>query len=120
MKHIKTFEGLNTGRSPREILDIFSDVFIGLEDMGGWLGYDNGKGFSNIDHHGPICVDDPGRNEFGQIRIYYKGDNLDNPKEFYLYLKDNLYRLIERFEKLSNHKVIGLKGYVSFQSKGIR
>jgi hypothetical protein len=105
MIYLKTFEGLDS-KTPREIVNLFNDVFMKLEDMGGELGYassnypDYYSGFVSMDSTGPIYV-----NKYGEIHINFGCFHAVNKHEIYLYLKNNLDSLIERFKKLYNCKV---------------
>jgi type I site-specific restriction-modification system R (restriction) subunit len=117
---IKEFKLFNSKKDPREVVRMFSDIFVELEDQGGWLSYvsDNHQ-LVNIESENPIKV------EKDNIYIEFKSKldstheqrEADNQNKLYLYIKSNLNILIDRFENSSKCKITKANGSISLVAK---
>lgn len=118
IKEFILFKTQKSIKTPREILNIFSDIFVELEDMGGWLSFASNQRLYNIESENEIEV------KGDKIVIEFKS-KLDSygekrlsaeQNEVYLFLKSNLDNLIERFEKNSGCRVSKIGGSVDIIS----
>jgi hypothetical protein len=138
MKHLRKFEGFfnfkKDKKDPIDVVNLFADIFVDVEDMGGWLSYSTKEHrLVSIDSGLPIYIGNGNEVyiefkslvQLSDVRQIIAGgydmrESYDQ-NETYLYLKNNLDSLIERFEKLSGNKVSKLSGDIcmKYQSAGI-
>jgi hypothetical protein len=132
MKHLRKFEGFfnfkKDKKDPIDVVNLFADIFVDVEDMGGWLSYSTkDHRLVSIDSGLPIYIGN-GNEVYIEFKslvqlsdVSYDMRESYDQNETYLYLKNNLDSLIERFEKLSGNKVSKLSGDIcmKYQSAGI-
>jgi len=128
MKHLKIFEewlGFSKiTKTPREIINIFSDVFTDLDDMGAWISYVGISGFHQS-HHRLFDIESDGpiseKGLFFEIKTHVDSFDVkisnthENQICIYSYLRYNINNLINRFEKLSKCKVKKVGGQINYK-----
>lgn len=93
-----------------KIVETYSDVFCELDDLGAWLGYDDGSWTLKDLEGGKIKTNEDMFELTFEIKTHITGpdivvENNDiQQRKIYKYLKDNFKNLCKRFEKLSNCK----------------
>lgn len=129
MKHLKVFGQYEVSekfflkkleKDPREIANIFSDVFTELDDMGAWVSYSNGDRLIGIESNTSAISTEKNQIYF-EIKTRVDSDDIqvsnsqEKQIEIYKYLESNINKLINRFEDLSKYKIKKVRGSVSFE-----
>ena len=104
---IKEFRIFKNKKTAREILNIFSDTFIDLEDMGGWLSFASNDRLYDIESEHEIEVVNNVINVEFKSNVVLPNDTREaqDQNQLYLFLQSNLDKLVESFEKRSGCEV---------------